>query len=166
MKTTFGFVLIIITSQLAFSQDFSKYDNQAFTKKEDFKSFEPVILEMSDYILSHKVDDGSANQKIALKVLTIWMSGTPDYQFAIDESFSPFMDKNKDLVGVFMASLANFALKHPDQTSNAKQFKKGSYETFLDYCAKEEFGIKKFKELNKALAARNDGTLDAYLKLQ
>ena len=166
MKTILGIFLITITSQFAFSQDFSKYDNHAFTKKEDYKSFEPVIVEMSNYILSHKVEDGSANQKIALKVLIIWMSGTPDYQFSIDESFSPFMDKNKDLVGIFMASLANFALKHADQTSNAKQFKKGAYETFLDYCAKEEFGVKKFKELNKALTARNDGTLDTYLKLQ
>ena len=64
-----------------------------------------------------------------------------------------------------MASLANYALKNRDQLRNAKQMKKGSYETFLEYCAKTENGVNKFKELNKALEAKSEGTLDTYLKL-
>lgn len=165
MKTLVGILLLSLATISLHGQDFSKYDNHTFKVNEDYKAGEPMILEMTNFILSHEINDDSPNHRTAVKVLLLWMTGTPDYEFAIDESFGPFMKKNEKLISIFMASLANHALKHHAQLTDAKQVKKGSYEIFLEYCSKPENGVDKFKELNKALEAKSKGTLDAYLKL-
>ena len=165
MKTLIGILLISLAAISLQGQDFSQHDNHTFKVSKDYKAAEPMILEMTNFILSNEINDDSPNHRTAVKVLLLWMTGTPDYEFGVDESFSPFMKKNEKLISIFMASLANYALKNRDQLTNPKQMKKGSYETFLEYCAKTENGVTKFKELNKALEAKSEGTLDAYLKL-
>ncbi|RAW01625.1 hypothetical protein [Pseudochryseolinea flava] len=164
MKAIIGMFCFALAATVLHAQDFAQYDNYTFKVKEDYKPVEPAILEMSNYVLTTKPSDTDKNQRIAFKFIILWMSGTPDHQFAIDASFQPFMEKNDKLLGVFMASMAKYFLSNPNE-SNAAQLKKGSYEIFLNYCGNDAYGIKKFKELNRALAAQQEGKLDTYLKL-
>src|SRR5215216_3525912 len=95
MKYLFFFLALLLPISTTLAQDFSADDNLEFTTKEDYHVNEGKILDMSTYILSHPIDEKDANQRIGTKVLIKWMMGTPDYQFAIDESIAPLSKKDE-----------------------------------------------------------------------
>jgi hypothetical protein len=141
MKKT-GFLLLFMLSCLfTNAQDFEAWNAIKFTDAADYKAHEGTIVEISNYILRTPHNGNDENQKIAFRTLITWMSGTPDYSFAVDQSIAELMKNNDDVLGV------------------------NAFITLLNYCESAENQMKQTKALKKAIAAKNDGTLEKYLNL-
>lgn len=165
MKTRITLFLLLTLPFISRAQDFSSFKSFEFKSKEDYKQHESSLLEMANYILSVPVDNANANRLIALQTIIKWMSGTPDYQFSIDAAVEPLMKKNDEIIALYMAAMTKYSLSNKEMAADQTAVKLGSFTLLLDYCEKESNGIRKFKELEKAITAKNNGKLKEYLKM-
>lgn len=145
-----------------FAQQAEPFENLEFTKKTDFKAQEPRILEMANYVLSRPISQDH-NDKVALANIVKWMSGTPDHDFIIDKPVMDLAKDNDHVLGLYMAAAAKAALD--GNVKDANQLKLNSFEILLAYCGNAANGVKPNKEMRRALAAKESGTLRQYLKL-
>lgn len=158
---TIAFVLGITMLQ---AQDFEKLKDFKIASKADAKQAEPIALECANYLMTHPVST-EQNRGIALKVVIMWMSDTPDYQFAVDGSAAALMKKDEDILGVYMAAMCKWALENSSQAKDAAAMKLGTFNILLDYAVVPENNVKQTKELKKALEAKKDGKLKEYLNI-
>jgi hypothetical protein len=146
------------------AQDFEKLKTLELKSKSDYKAIEGEILKCATFILTTP-DEPNENRRLAFKSIIMWMSGTAEYSFDIDESLSPLMKNNDSIVGLYMASMSKYVLENPDRSKNKSEVKLNSYTYLLDYCEKELNGVKQTKELKRAIAAKNENRLKEYLRL-
>lgn len=165
MKINVILFLLLLSAFISRGQDYSSFQSLEFKSKDDYKQYEDKVLEMATYVLSVPIDNANKNRLIALQTIINWMSGTPDYQFGIDASIEPLMKKNDEIIGLYMASMTKYSLSNKEKASDPGAVKLNSFSMLLEYCEKESNGIRKFKELDKAITARNNGKLKEYLKM-
>ena len=122
-------------------------------------------MECANYVLSVPVEDENSNRLITLQTIIKWMSGTPDYQFEIDESITNLFKKNDSVLGLYMASMTKFVLENRDKTGDKNEVKYNTYSILLDYCDNPVNKVKMTKELQKAIDKKKDGKLKEYLKI-
>lgn len=151
---------------ISVAQDFEKIAGIEFKQKSDFKSYETEVLQCANYILQQPNDKDNVNRLLSLQTVIKWMSGTPDYTFAIDESIGAVMKKNDDVLGVYMAAMTKFVLENPDQAKDQSAVKLNAFAYLLDYCANPVNKIKQTKELEKAIEAKKDDKLKEYLSIK
>jgi hypothetical protein len=132
-----------------------------FKSKEDYKTAEPKILEMANYVLGHPAGDSEENKKIYANIIK-WMSGTPDYHFSMDNSIMDLSKNNEDVLPLYMVCATKAALENP-LWSDEKKLKLRSFEILLDYCGEKANGISHNKEMKKAIEAKQKGQLEKYL---
>jgi hypothetical protein len=134
-----------------------------FKTKEDFKKSEPQILEMADYVLSRPSSDSDENKNTYANIIK-WMSGTPDFQFTMDNSIMELSKNNEAILPLYMVCATKAALDSPLPMDD-KKIKLRSFEILLDYCSEKSNGIKHNKEMKKAIEAKANGSLEKYLHI-
>lgn len=164
MKVLF---LIIYISATAFShvysQDLLGFETTSGNEKTDYKSDEPKALEAADYILSTAIDSKDVKRDQALMFMLMWMEGTPDYIFNIDEDIYLFTHSRDDILAVFMACMTRNCLENPVKAKNPAELKFMSVELFLDYCQNTSNQVKPYKQLEKLMKAREKGKLRNFI---
>lgn len=153
------------TRVLAQDTDFAELADFEYTDRAQFSENEDRILMAADYILSIPISLSNQVRLNAMQGLVKWMSGTPDYQFLIDESITRLSKNNDVLFGIYMAAMTHYVLNHKDKPTNEAVIKLGTYEILLDYCEDPHNAIPPDRELKKAFKARRDGKLERYLGL-
>jgi hypothetical protein len=165
MKKTGSLLLFMLSCLFTNAQDFEAWNAIKFTDATDYKAYEGTIAEISNYILRTPHNGNDENQKIAFRTLITWMSGTPDYSFAVDQSIAELMKNNDDVLGVYMAAMAQWSLGNKAKAKDLRALKLNAFITLLNYCESAENQMKQTKALKKAIAAKNEGTLEKYLNL-
>lgn len=145
-----------------FAQE-TDYDAVPLGSKSDFKAAEKTVIEACNKVLTTAINMEDAGRMKATAFVIKWMSGTPDYQFAIDASIMKTINKNEGLLSVYMASMAKFVLENPADAKDASKIKLSTYNLLLDYVAHENFGVKMTKPLKSLLDARAKGELEKAL---
>lgn len=136
-----------------------------FKTKSDFKELETEVLACATYVLTSPNSKDDMPRLVALQNIIKWMSGTPDYKFTLDESITKLSNKNSDVLSVYMAALTRFVLENPGQSGDPDAVMLNAFTLLLDYCEDQANKMKKTKELQKAISAKNEGKLKEYLKL-
>lgn len=162
----FGFCFLFSFNLTTIAQDFEKIAGIEFIQKGDFKTYEAEVLQCANYVLQQPNDKNNVNRLLSLQTVIKWMSGTPDYSFAIDESIGGIMKKNDDVLGVYMAAMTKFVLENPGQAKDQSAVKLNAFIYLLDYCSNPANKIKQTKELEKAIEAKNDDKLKEYLLIK
>lgn len=162
MKKSF-LLLLVLTSFASFAQtDFSKV---ARTSPADFKAAEKVVLEASNYVLSKPSDSKDAKRAAAIKLIHDWEVGTEDYSFIIND---PILDKlsseNKDLHGVYLASMSRTTLQDPKQNEDVPALMVKGIKEMLAYAEKPENKVEMTETVKKLITLNKNGELDKLLK--
>ena len=158
-------LVLFLTAFCTYAQDFSALQRVEYKEKSDYKVYQTQILECANYILSVPAEENNDNRQAALKSLVVWMTGTPDYKFIVDETAGRLMQKNDDVLGIYFAAMTKFVLEHSDKSSDLNEVKYNTVVTLLDYCENTSNKMKLTKELKKAIAAKKEGKLKEYLKI-
>ena len=148
-----------------FAQDFASIREYSFGAKEDYKKAEEKVLECSHYLTTTPLKKPDPNRLCAVQFLLRWMEGTPDYNFMLDEMAIKLSKTNNDLLGVYVAGMANYAIQHPNEARDTRVLQFQAIDALLDYCKKSDNNAKPDKELRQMMAAKNKGKLKEYLKL-
>lgn len=165
MKKLLLVLSLFFTALCSYAQEFNALQNVVYKEKTEYKEYQPQIQECANYILSVPVQADNENRAAALRSLIVWMTGTPDHKFIVDETATRLMDKNDAVLGLYLAAMTKFVLENTDKAADANEVKYGAVVTLLDYCASPTNNVPLTKELKRALAQKNKGKLREYLKI-
>lgn len=141
----------------------NSYSEIKLEAKEDYQLAEPSVLKASNYLFTSKYDKEDLERLYAIEFIMRWMSGTPDFNFELDEKFSkPFLHET-DLLGLYMSALAKYAIEHKAQANDSKQLSLNAIRMVIDYSNKPANNLKQSGELKKMSAALKKGELEKYL---
>lgn len=151
IKILFFSILFFAFGAACFSQDFSQLKNVPLKEKTDFKSAEKKVLECANYLISIPIDNHEEGTVEALKFVFNWMTGTPDYSFAMDDSVGQLLETNRDLLGVYLAYSAKIALENKGEKIKAEELSNKAIRLVLDYCKKTENKVPLNDKLKKMM---------------
>lgn len=134
LRTLFLSFLFIGFAIQSFSQDFSLLSKIPLKEKADFAKAEKQVLECANYLTSNPLDLNDTNRKSAEAFLAVWMTGTPDYTFELDESVGKILDSYNLLFGTFLACATKIALENKDKSLNAKEQTNNAISLLMNYC--------------------------------
>jgi hypothetical protein len=146
-----------------FAQNKSQYDNVFLTTANDFKRAEPQVILASDYVYSNPVEKDNAHRESAINFVMKWMQGTPDFSFPLDETLTKIAKNDYDLIGVYIACCAKYALEKGKGVSR-DDIKYNSYVLLVTYCENPNNNYKIRGEVKKLADAKNQGKLKEYLE--
>jgi hypothetical protein len=147
----------------SFAQNKSQYDNVFLTTANDFKRAEPQVILASDYVYSNPVEKDNAHRESAINFVMKWMQGTPDFSFPLDETLTKIAKNDYDLIGVYIACCAKYALEKGKGVSR-DDIKYNSYVLLVNYCENPNNNYKIRGEVKKLADAKNQGKLKEYLE--
>jgi hypothetical protein len=132
------FLLLFSTSILvSYSQEFPKVKNIKLNKKSHYKSAEPEILKLVNYLFETPINSKNYTRKEAGEFLIRWMNGTPDYVFVLEDKEIKYFNTDADLMLVYMAGLTKFTLQHPT-IKDQKKLIIGTMKLVLPYLDQQE----------------------------
>ena len=145
------------------SENFNRLENFELKNEIDSRLMEPQIIICSDYILSTPAGNLDQNRTLAINIVKKWMSKTPDYIFNVDKNVAKILDKEGNVLSVFVAAMTKFAIENPEQGNNHKAVALYAWNVVLDYAANKTNNLKLTGEIKKMIKAKNSGTLEKQL---
>lgn len=116
----------------AYSQELPKVKHIKLNKKAHYKSAEPEVLKLVNYLFETPIDSKNYIRKEAGEFLIRWMNGTPDYVFVLEDKEINYFNTDADLMLIYMAGLTKFTLEHPT-IKDQKQLIIGTMKLVLPY---------------------------------
>jgi uncharacterized protein YfaS (alpha-2-macroglobulin family) len=157
-------VLLICLSTLAtyccFAQ--SPYNDIVLEQKEDYKNAERDILKAANYLFGSPYDKDDLDRLYAIEFIMKWMSGTPNYNFQLSEKYSKPFSGETDLIGLYMAAMAKYALENKEKKADPETINLAAVKIVLGYSSKASNKLKQTSELKKMNAALRNGELQKY----
>jgi hypothetical protein len=157
------FLLLIFCSIGLYAQNLPDFDQIRLEQGSDYKPAEPAALQAANYILSTPIAKDDVNRMLSLRFLLRWMTGTPDYTFSLGGNISKAVTGNEDLLGVYMAALAKYALENKESAKDEKKVNLGAAKIVLAYCEDSKNNVKLNKTLKKMIEANKEGNLESML---
>ena len=130
----------------------------------DSRLAEPQILVCNNYILSTPIDTKNQNRILATIFVRKWLDKTPNYIFHVDKDVAKILDKEGNVLDVFIAAMTKFAIENPEQGNDPQAVTLYAWNTTLDYIANKANNIKQTGEMKKMIKAKNNDTLNSLLK--
>lgn len=136
-KIVIFLVLFFSTLPYAYTQEFTKLKHIKLNKKSHYKSAEPEILKLVNYLFETPIDKKNYARKEAGEFLVKWMNGTPDYVFVLEDKETLYFNTDADLMLIYMSSLTKFMLENKSE-KNQNAIVLGSMQLALSYLNKQE----------------------------
>lgn len=154
------FLAFSITSTAQSLPDFSSYKLE---KEDDFAKVEDIAVKAADYILSTP-DEKTEERIAAFTFILQWMSGTPDYNFNIDDRVTNI--GGEDIFGAYMAAALKYQVEnHLDKNHfDAKKAEVGTWSLIAKYASNPDYKVKTNGKLKKLCKAYEKGELEAFLE--
>lgn len=166
MKRLFFALLFGLLSHISFAQNLPDFDAIKLDKKEDFNSVaDDAALQASNFLFSTPLKKDNIDRLKSLQYIIKWMSGTPDYNFSLDEQATKFAKKNDDLLGLYMAAMTKYILQNKPDSKDQNKIKFNAVKIIITYAKDENNKVKINSELKKVIEADDKGQLSEYLKI-
>lgn len=135
-------------------QDFARLDQIPLVAAEDYKPAEAQVLACANYLFNTPYKKDHPNRQKALRFITKWMMGTPDYTFEIGHEALELTKGNDDLFALYMAGLTKTALDRGKEQFDNQKTHEGSVDLLVDYCSDKANNMKPSKAIKKLIKER------------
>ena len=160
----FPCVLLSLTP-FAMAQNFEVPKNYELKKAEDYAKYEKEIIDCVNWLENTPIDEERAKREEANVFLMVWMTGSPNVSIEINASILGSIDKNKELLLIFMGGWTKYAIENPiDQKDLIKCNMAGLKSVIKVY--KMGNGVKKDKNIEKLAKLDESGGLEKWVKDQ
>lgn len=166
MKQLLLSLTLVFTCTLAMAQTLPDLDAIKLETKEDFNtSANDAALQAATFLFTTPIDKSNVQRLKAVVYIIKWMSGTPDYNFAIDDEATKLSKKNEELMAMFMAAMAKYVLENKADARDQPKIKLNAVKMIIEYAKNEKNNVKISGELKKVMEADEKGELASYLKI-
>ncbi len=83
------------------------------------------------------------------------MSGTPDYNFTLDEQATKFAKRNDDLLGLYMAAMTKYVLENKADYKDQNKIKLNAVKFIIAYASDDKNKVKINSELKNAIESND-----------
>lgn len=164
MKNLLFSAMALLVFGLAQGQQLPDFDSYNL---EEAASFNPqtdkAALQAATYLLSTPVTADKDQRQKALVFLITWMTNTPDYSFSIYPTITKVTDGNSEILGLYMAAMAEYALEHPGSLEDGDTVQLEALKMLIDYAENRKNGLKMTSGLKQAAKADKKGNLLEFL---
>ena len=140
-------------------EQFSQLQYLKLNNEIESRLMESQILICADYILSTPVNTADKNRTYAIDAVKRWMSATPDYTYRVEKNVSPILDKEGQVMSVFITAMVKFSIENPSKGNDKQAVSWYAWNTVLDYASNPANTIKMTGDLKKMIKAKKEGTL-------
>ncbi len=117
-----------------YSQDFSQLSRIQFNCRADYSNAERKILECVYYLTSTPLDVTDTNRGHAEMFLLLWMNGTSDYTFNMNQTVCSIIESNVSLLSTYIAFYAKYVIEHSSKSKDEDEVCKNVVSSLLCYC--------------------------------
>lgn len=137
--------------------------NYKFDKDEDFKKYEPQILECINWLNSQPMTVEPEKRKAAEKFILEWIIGTPDVSVELNTNTVNFSSSSANLIVYYFAGAAKYILDGGEKDNKVKITAAGLRNVIAIHTANK---FKKDKSIEVLIKQEKNGNLDAWIKEQ
>jgi len=163
MKFKIVLAACLFTCAIASAQTSADFDKVTLEQKADYKTAEPQVLEATQLLLNNPIEKDNVQRLRATSFIMKWMTGTPDYTFALSEQDGKVFKKDLDITGLYFAAMVQACLQNPADCGNDKALRLQAYKLLIAYVSQPGNNAKPSKELKKLVEAEKDGKLEGAL---
>jgi|SRR5690554_6659447 len=161
MKRFLLTIFLMTASLCSFSQEFNIPDYKIQSPK-DCDQYNNDVLKAIDWIMNTPPNKETEKQLKTRQFLIQWMTETKAVSIYINSDILTFIDKNEDLLIIFMCGSSKYGLEN-NVRSNRVEMTAAGIEFCIDYYNKYKNILKKDKNLEKYIKMKDEGTLRTYL---
>ena len=146
------------------AQNDSLLHNPLPTTKEEFAASEPLVINTVNYLETTPVDKPGNAWRIQAALFLAWLTNSPEVTININAKTVTFTKKNPELMMMFMAGWARYALQNGYSKDMVRCNLAGIKSAIKVY--KLGNGMKKDKEMERLIKLDEDGGLEAWVATQ
>lgn len=155
MKTTLLAVFTALSINCALAQNFTEIGQYEFKTTESYKAQEQNVLLCANYLFNNPADFGELNRLNSTQFIVKWMTGTPDYTFALGEEVLELTKGNEDLLGLYMAAMSKVVIEHEGDPLSNEAIYEQSKALLVDYCSNPDNNIKPSKKIKRIMKGKD-----------
>jgi hypothetical protein len=159
MKNLFLFLLLALSAG-AYAQDFFYLQDIELREKHQYKDNEKEMLKAVDYLLSTPFDETNRDRNVCLRFVARFASGTPDIMITMEGDVVKTVDKNPDLIILYMGIYMKEFVTKPGLTP--ADYNKLAFAGLYKY-AKAGNNLKKTKGIKDLIKAGDENNLDGLI---
>jgi hypothetical protein len=156
------FSIMLFSTARSFSQD-ALLDSLP-TTKEGFIKSEPAVLNTINWLENTPLDQETQKRKEQNATLLAWVINSPTVTITFNSKLTPFTDKNKDLLIIFMGGWIKYTLQNAYSNDSVKCNLAGIRSAIKVYQMGN--GIKKDKAMEKLIDLDSKNQLEAWVITQ
>lgn len=146
----------------AFAQDFEAPVDATLDTKEDYVKYEKDVIKAAKWLESTPILKDDPKRTLVNLFVLKWITGSPTVTVTMRPVALDLVDKNPQLLTVFMASYTRYVLENNYSKDDLKGYLAGIKSIINLYNLGGD--IKKDKDLQKVIEADKAGTLEDWLK--
>jgi hypothetical protein len=150
-----GFLAI---AKSANAQGYEVPKDYTLKAKEDYSRYEADVIATVDWLQKTSWDDEQAKRTEANAFLMAWLTGSPTVTITIGAPLMKLVDKNPDLLMIFMGGYTKYALQHKDSPNANADNVAGLKALIAKYQAEKNH--KRNSSVEKLIKVDQDGKLE------
>ncbi len=166
MKKILFLLLLSTFCKISYSQNLPDFSSIKLETKDDYNSIaNSAALQAANYLFTTPFEKQNIDRLKSIQYIIKWMSGTPDYNFSLDEQATKFAKKNDDLLALYMAAMTKYVLENKADSKDQNKIKLNAIKLIIAYVKDPNNKVIINNELKKIIDAEDKGKLSDYLKL-
>ncbi len=133
----------------------------ALRTSEDFDKYEDTFIQSVEWLNSRKTDH--PNRTLVSAFVFKWIEGTSKVTITLDDYIMRYVDKNPELLLIFLGNWAKYAIENPRDAKDALRCNQAGLDGLLTYYESHAMSLKKDKRVEKLLKKRAKGQLEEWL---
>jgi len=161
-KLLFLFAFVSIGTWLT-AQDFEVPKRYKLEKAEDYKKYEPKVLECINWILNTPINEDKKKRQDANAFLMKWLEGSPSVTIEVNVEIVSFMDSSPDLLMIFFAGWTRHVLEGGEKDDMLAGNMAG-LEAVMNFYEKNRKKMSKDKDVEKYIKMKEKGKLESFIE--
>lgn len=161
MKNAFALLLLMLCGLGLAAQSTFKIPNLPMKVADDYAKHEPYIVEAAKWLESTPIGREAQKRKEVNAYVLMWLTGTPTVSLTMGEKLMSYMEKNPDLLCVYMASYSRNVIENPDTYTESTATEAG-LKSMIKVYENSSSEVKKDKLMEKLVASK--ANLDKFVQ--
>lgn len=152
MKNIKFIIVLLLTSQMIFAQDFEIPKNIKLEQESDYLKYEEDVLNGINWLENTGVQDYITKRENISAFVLEWIMGTPTISIGLQAFQINLTKKNPELLTSFLGGWTKFAIENPSKKEDAIKANIEGFKSLTKvYAANKGKGMKKDNKIEKLI---------------
>jgi len=162
MRLSYFAILFVFAFSGIKAQEFEIPKNYEMQEAGDYEKYHEDIIACSDWLQSVGPNEEGMKRAAASKFLITWVTGTPSITMELHGETLEYVEKNPDLMTIFMGAWSAHFLRTGDTSQVGGSL--AGLNAVIDYYVKFKDDLNRDRSLKKLLKLREKGELREYVE--